>query len=95
MPTEKGPLTVHIGDEELVVRKRYEVASILNDLMIAGWFTVGSFLFFSESTTYLGTWLFVIGSIQLGIRPIIRLRRHFHLRKYQPGGAAAETSQDF
>lgn len=95
MPSEKQPIVLHIGDEELVIRKRYEVLSITNDLMIAIWFIVGSFLFFSESTTYAGTWLFVIGSIQLGIRPVIRLRRHFHLRRYHPAGSTVEVGQDF
>lgn len=95
MATEKHPLVLRIGHDELVIRKRYEVASILNDLMIAVWFIVGSFLFFSDSTTYMGTWLFVIGSIQLAIRPLIRLRRHMHLRRFHERSDPVETPQDF
>jgi len=95
MATEKHPLVLRIGHDELVIRKRYEVASILNDLMIAIWFIVGSFLFFSETTTYSGTWLFVVGSVQLAIRPLIRLRRHLHLRRYHEGAGAVEATQDF
>jgi len=95
MRDEKHPIVLRIGHDELVIRKRYEVVSILNDLMIAVWFIVGSFLFFSESTTYTGTWLFVAGSIQLAIRPAIRLRRHVHLRHYYAGAPEIEAEQDF
>lgn len=94
MATEKQPLVLTIGHEELVIRKRYEVLSIGNDLLIAVWFVIGSVLFFFESTTFAGTWLFVVGSVQLAIRPLIRLRRHLHLRRFQPQGPI-ETPQDF
>lgn len=82
-----------IGHEEIVLRARYEVLSIVNDIMVAVWFIVGSILFFSESTTIIGTWLFLLGSVQLLIRPVIRLVRRVHIGKI--GGQAAETSRDF
>lgn len=79
---------------ELALRKRYEVLSILNDLLVAAWFVAGSVLFFDEATTYLGTWFFLIGSIQLMLRPGIRLARRIHLRRLAPG-LPHETSRDF
>lgn len=85
-------MVFRIGREELFIRKCYEVVSIVNDILIAVWFIVGSALFFSEATTTLGTWLFLIGSIELGIRPIIRLSRHLHLRRVQ---VPHESDQDF
>lgn len=87
------PLTLHIGHEELVIRGRYEVLSIINDILIAVWFTIGSVLFFFTSTTVVGTWLFLIGSIQLLIRPVIRLTRRIHLVRV--GARSAETARDF
>ena len=87
-------LTLTIGDEELVLRGRYEVLSIVNDIMVAAWFIVGSVLFFSEQTTTIGTWLFLAGSVQLLIRPVIRLSRHVHLRRLNAHGAK-ESSDDF
>ncbi len=69
------------GREIHVLRQRYEIASIVNDLLIAFWFLFGSILFFRESTAYAGTWMFVIGSAQLGIRPVIRLSRRVHLQR--------------
>ena len=91
---EQRPLLLRIGHEELVIRKRYEVLSIGNDLLIAIWFVLGSVLFFSESTTVAGTWLFLLGSIQLMIRPLIRLHRRIRLRRLAPD-SAAETARDF
>lgn len=75
-------LTLHVGGrDEVVVRGRYEVLSIVNDILVALWFIVGSVLFFSEDTTVAGTWLFLLGSVQLLIRPVIRLSRRVHLRR--------------
>lgn len=73
-------LVLHIGDEELVIRHRYEAASITNDILIALWFIAGSIMFFSETWADIGTWCFLMGSIELLLRPVIRLSRLFHLR---------------
>ncbi|MDR7301449.1 YrhK family protein [Haloactinomyces albus] len=90
------PLVLRIGHEELLIRRRYEVLSIGNDILIALWFTVGSALFFFESTTTAGTWLFLVGSIELAIRPVIRLSRRMHLQRLRPAGQQAhESAGDF
>lgn len=81
---ETGTTVLHIGHDELVIHQRYEVVSIINDLLIGTWFVVGSLFFFSDSLTYAGTWLFVLGSIEMLIRPLIRLTRRVHLRRYHP-----------
>ncbi|MBR7742449.1 YrhK family protein [Phycicoccus sp. BSK3Z-2] len=84
--------------EELVIRDRYETVSIVNDLLVAIWFLVGSILFFSADTTYAGTWLFVVGSAQLMLRPSIRLSRRVHLKRHHRRHGRTgpvETSQDF
>lgn len=87
-----NPLTLVLGDHELVIRKRYEVLSILNDFLIAVWFTAGSVMFFYESTVTAGTWLFVLGSIELAIRPVIRLSRNVHLQRLPAARAGAPTA---
>lgn len=82
-------MTIRVGHDELVIRRRYEAVSILNDVMIALWFVAGSVMFFSESWTTTGTWCFVFGSVQLLIRPVIRLSRLLHLQRVR--GAAEKT----
>lgn len=85
--------TIRIGHEEIVLRRRYEVLSIVNDILVAIWFIIGSILFFSPETASAGTWLFLIGSVQLLCRPVIRFVRHVHVRKI--GSAPAESGYDF
>ncbi|KID30713.1 YrhK-like protein [Prauserella sp. Am3] len=91
---DQRPVVIRIGNEELIVRRRYEVASIVHDLLIAVWFVVGSVLFFSPETETVGTWLFLLGSIELLIRPIIRLSRRVHLRRFS-GDGPTEAAHDF
>ena len=86
-------IELRIGHEEIVLRQRYEILSIVNDILVAVWFIVGSILFFSQSTTTAGVWLFLLGSIELMIRPLIRLARRVHIGRV--GGTAAETARDF
>ncbi len=94
--SEPRPWVVHIGHDELVIRQRYEVVSILNDILIGLWFVIGSFFFLSESLAYAGTWLFVLGSIQMLIRPTIRLSRRVHLRRFHPDvPGSADAGHDF
>ena len=90
-------MVFRVGREEVVVRRRYELASIVNDLLIGIWFAVGSILFFSPATTRAGTWLFLVGSIQLTIRPVIRLTRNLHLRRVgiTPGGELMGSGGEF
>ena len=94
--TDPRPLVFTLGSRELVIRRRYEVLSIVNDILIAVWFTVGSVLFFSDALTYTGTWFFVVGSVELLVRPAIRLTRQVHLQRL-PGrhGVPQESGHDF
>jgi hypothetical protein len=86
-------LTLHIGHDEIVVRRRYEALSIANDVLIALWFLVGSVLFFWESTTVAATWCFLLGSIEFLARPAIRLARLFHIRRFD--GSNLDSTGDF
>lgn len=76
-----APLTFTLGAEQLVIRRRYEVASMLNDILIGIWFVIGSCFFFFPAMQQAGVWLFLIGSIQLLIRPAIRIAKDIHLRR--------------
>lgn len=92
-----APLEIRIGRHELVLRRRYEYLSIVNDIMIGLWFIVGSILFFWESTVVIGTWLFLLGSLQLLVRPLIRLSRNMQLTRisHTPSGVLMSSSHDY
>ncbi|WP_239648723.1 YrhK family protein [Nocardiopsis chromatogenes] len=95
-PSRRPPPRRPGGGEELIIRRRYEAASIANDVLIALWFTAGSIMFFSEAWTALGTWCFLAGSIELLLRPVIRLARMTRLRRLRgPASPPGDTSQDF
>lgn len=94
MTGQQHDLTLRIGPDELRIRGIYETISIVNDIMVALWFVFGSILFFSESTTTVGTWFFLVGSVQLLIRPVIRLVRRVHLGRIAPGSARS-SARDF
>lgn len=87
-PDTGGDLVMQIGREELVIRQRYEAASIANDVLIGLWFLVGTLFFFDASTVVIGTWLFLFGSIEMLIRPSIRLAQHIHLKRVRARQAA-------
>lgn len=96
LPTSAGPITFVIGHHELVIRRRYEALSTVNDILVALWFIVGSVLFLSQETTYAGTWLFIVGSVELLIRPVIRLSRQWHLQRLPaPSRVPGESDLDF
>lgn len=96
MTDHNRDLTLHIGHDELIIRQRYQFLSIVNDVLIGIWFLIGSFMFFSDELVTTGTWLFVIGSVEMLIRPIIRLIRHMHLQKIAgPNTPTADSSFDF
>lgn len=79
-PTD-NPLTLKLGGEELVIRRRYEMLSIINDFFIALWFLGGSILFLYPSLEKAAIWLFIIGSFQFLVRPTIRLVSHMHVKR--------------
>ncbi|MFC4496205.1 YrhK family protein [Streptomyces ovatisporus] len=89
-------LKLRMAREELMLRQRYESASVVNDILIALWFLAGSVMFFFSAWQTAGTWCFVIGSVELLVRPVIRLSRRIHLQRRRGGGHYAhESPQDF
>ncbi|MCO4784372.1 YrhK family protein [Marinomonas atlantica] len=81
---QKTEPQVESDSDHIVVQRRYDVAGAINDLLIAIWFLIGSFFFLSESLTYSGTWLFIVGSAQLMIKPIIKLVGFVHIGQIHP-----------
>lgn len=77
----QSEIDIHFGNHEIVIRTRYEFFYNLNDILIGIWFLIGSILFFWTTTKDAGIWLFVLGSAQLLIRPLIRIIRKVHLKK--------------
>ncbi|QQE81375.1 YrhK family protein [Alicyclobacillus sp. SO9] len=85
MEIDNGDETIQIDfkAKRVIIHDRYENLHILNDLLLALWFLVGSVMFFYKHWTYLGTWLFVFGSAQMAIGPMIRMAHKLHIRRFE------------
>ncbi|WP_066187960.1 MULTISPECIES: YrhK family protein [Gracilibacillus] len=74
-------LDLNLRNVQLRITSFYKFLYQINDLILGIIFLIGSFLFFSESTTFYGTILFVIGSVQMLIRPVISIVHDIHISK--------------
>ena len=91
---EGDAITISLGNQEIVLRQRYELLSIINDIGIFLFFTIGSIAFYWHELFNVGVTLFVIGSVQLGFRPLIRFSRRIQLRSLTKG-MPHEVARDF
>ena len=74
-------LDLDLGHEHVVIQRRYEALGAVNDLLIAIWFLIGSFFFLTRSLVESGTWLFIVGCIQLLIKPTLKLSSLIHVSR--------------
>lgn len=72
-------IDIRLGHEHLTIQRRYEAAGAFNDLLIAIWFLIGSIFFLNDNLIVSGTWLFIVGSAQLILKPLIKLSSLVHL----------------
>ncbi len=81
LKNEKDVYELDVGRFEIFFRKRYKLLSIINDLSLGIWFTIGSIMFFWSTTQTIGTLLFLLGSLQLLGRPILKLMHAFFVKR--------------
>lgn len=77
---------IDLGSDRIVIERRYRALSALNDLLIGIWFLAGSIMFFDDSLMTLGTSFFVVGSIELILRPVIKLTELIHVKRVNARG---------
>ncbi len=78
---EKDYVEVKFGKYGLFFNRNYHLIALANEIMTGLWFVAGSFLFLSEKTKLIGTILFIIGSTQLLISPILKIIHSMTLRR--------------
>ena len=79
-------------NHEVIIHHRYKFYYNVNDVLIAVWFILGSTLFFWKETETIAIWFFLFGSIQLLIRPLMRIFREIHLKKIRSGKADSDDN---
>lgn len=72
---------------------RFEIIYTFVDFTAAFLFLIGSFLFFSEATQTIATWLFVAGSFAFAVKPTLRLIREIKLYRMGKIETLAEREQ--
>ena len=78
-----GDLSLRLGRRQIDIERRWEAASILNDILIGLWFVAGSVLNLLAVSETAALLLYLLGSVQLLIRPFMRLARRTHVRGMQ------------
>ncbi|MCL1057759.1 YrhK family protein [Shewanella gelidimarina] len=81
MNPDGNQLTLNPVEKHVIIQRRYELLGAINDLLIAVWFLIGSFFFLTASLVESGTWLFIVGSAQLLIKPTLKLISLVHVSR--------------
>ena len=76
-----GDVSLRVGRRQIDIEQRWEVASIINDIMVGLWFVAGSILAIEGSYPDLALSFFLVGSSLLLLRAILRLGRRVHIRR--------------
>ncbi|TGB02846.1 YrhK family protein [Halobacillus salinus] len=80
--TKDQYVEIKMGGHGIFFKKNYETWYTVNDFLLGVWFLVGSIFFYFEALKTWGVTLFVLGSLQMLIRPTIRLIHRFHLKRH-------------
>lgn len=81
MDSSSNQFILDLGQEHITIQRRYEALGAFNDFLIAVWFLIGSFFFLNDSLIESGTWLFIAGSAQLLIKPVLKLISLVHISR--------------
>ncbi|MFP8782850.1 YrhK family protein [Planococcus plakortidis] len=97
MPQKKGnasssDIEFTSKNHELIIRNRYKFYYNVNDVLIAVWFILGSLLFFWKETETIAIWFFLFGSIELLIRPLMRIFSEIHLKNIRGNTGSGDSS---
>ncbi|WP_165723007.1 MULTISPECIES: YrhK family protein [unclassified Pseudoalteromonas] len=75
MDSNSNQFILDLGQEHITIQRRYEALGAFND------FLIGSFFFLNDSLIESGTWLFIAGSAQLLIKPVLKLISLVHVSR--------------
>lgn len=81
MNQDSNQFAFDLDQRHIIIQRRYEALGAINDFLIALWFLIGSFFFLTSSLVESGTWLFVVGSAQLLIKPTLKLISLVHVSR--------------
>ncbi|WP_110926560.1 YrhK family protein [Bacillus massiliglaciei] len=71
----------HIGKYEICMKRSYDMFYTLNNVLAGIWFLLGSLFFFVDSMQVERVCLYILGSVQLLIFPMINLCKGIWVKK--------------
>ncbi|MDO7906421.1 YrhK family protein [Paenibacillus sp. JX-17] len=77
----RRPVRERRKGKKMSVKDRYETAHIVSEISTALLFIAGSLFLFYPQYKMAGTCLFILGSIQMFIRSMLRISYYFQFRK--------------
>ncbi|MFD1887327.1 YrhK family protein [Paenibacillus wenxiniae] len=83
-------LAIEFKRRRIVTSNRYEMISVLNDIITTICFLVGSYFFFHKETET-GTIMFIIGNANTLFRAILSLIRKIHVEWIQNESSESST----
>ncbi|WP_174733649.1 YrhK family protein [Mesobacillus harenae] len=81
---------ISIGKYQMIIRQRYKVLSLLNDVLLGVLYLTGSILFLTNVSQTISILFFLGGSILMILRAILNIMRDLHLKRFKP---KKQTSQ--
>lgn len=78
---DQGNVEVQVGKHIIFFNKNYRYIFIINELLLGIEFVVGSVFFFYESLKTAGIIIFIVGSAQMFLRPVLKIFHAVSLKK--------------
>jgi hypothetical protein len=72
---------IEIGSYKMVIEKRYQAVSFVNDMLLGVLYLIGSILFLTDVSQTVSISFFLAGSIMMIIRAGLNLLKDLHINK--------------
>ncbi|MGN7177470.1 YrhK family protein [Cytobacillus sp. SAFR-174] len=72
---------IEIGSYKMVIEKRYQAISFVNDILLGVLYLIGSILFLTDVSQTVSISFFLAGSIMMIIRAGLNLLKDLHINK--------------
>ncbi|MBT2687745.1 YrhK family protein [Bacillus sp. ISL-47] len=72
---------IEIGKYQMIIERRYQVISFLNDLLLGVLYLIGSILFLTDVSQAVSISFFLAGSIMMIIRAGLNIMKDLHVRR--------------
>jgi hypothetical protein len=76
---------IQVGKYKMIVEKRYNVLSWLNDFFLGVLYFIGSILYLTDVDQRIAISFFLAGSVLMIARSVLNILKDLHIRSIKPG----------